>query len=63
MHNRTETRRYKAPRWISTEAGQWAYEVNEEWREIANHTFGVIERQRLLADAERMRQESQPASS
>jgi len=49
-----ETRRFKAPRWISTEAGQWAYEVREEWRLTANQTFGVTERRMLLAEAEKL---------
>lgn len=44
--------RYKAPRWISTEAGQWAYEASEEWRRVADHTFAVTERRRLLDEAE-----------
>lgn len=47
-----DTRRFKAPRWIHTEAGQWAYESNEAWRRTANQTFGVDERRRLLEEAE-----------
>ncbi|RRR65550.1 MAG: hypothetical protein EI684_22835 [Candidatus Viridilinea halotolerans] len=50
-----ELRRFKAPRWIHTEAGQWAYESNEEWRHAANQTFGVTERRLLLDEAEALR--------
>ncbi len=49
-----EVRRFKAPRWICTEAGQWAYEMREEWRRLADQTFGVAERRRLLDEAERL---------
>ncbi|MFQ3664304.1 MAG: hypothetical protein SNJ69_18170 [Chloroflexaceae bacterium] len=45
----------KAPRWISTEAGQWAYASNPEWRHHADRAFGVAERRRLLDEAERLR--------
>jgi hypothetical protein len=45
---------YKAPRWITTEAGQWAYVSDEQWRRSANSTFGVAERRRLLDEAERL---------
>lgn len=45
---------YKAPRWITTEAGQWAYLSNDEWRRTANNAFGVSERRKLLDDAERL---------
>ncbi|MFV9504769.1 MAG: hypothetical protein AB4911_09410 [Oscillochloridaceae bacterium umkhey_bin13] len=55
MSTSTELRRFKAPRWISTEAGQWAYEANEEWRRRANQTFGVNERRMLLEEAEQLR--------
>jgi hypothetical protein len=54
---------YKAPRWITTEAGQWAYLSDEEWRRTANNTFVVAERQRLLDEAERMHKRSQPAET
>lgn len=49
-----EVRRFKAPRWISTEAGQWAYEAQEEWRRVADQTFAIAERRRLLDEAERL---------
>ncbi|PDW01767.1 hypothetical protein [Candidatus Viridilinea mediisalina] len=54
MTTALELRRFKAPRWIHTEAGQWAYESNEEWRRTANQTFGVEERRLLLNKAEAM---------
>lgn len=52
MSTTLEMRRFKAPRWIHTEAGQWAYESNDEWRRVANQTFDVGERRRLLDEAE-----------
>ena len=56
MSTPEELRRFKAPRWISTEAGQWAYEAREEWRRVADKAFGVSERQRLLDEAEVLHQ-------
>lgn len=47
---------YKAPRWITTDAGQWAYLSNAEWRRSAEVAFAVSERRRLLDEAERMRE-------
>lgn len=47
---------YKAPRWITTEAGQWAYLSNAEWRITADRAFEVSERRRLLDEAEHLRQ-------
>ncbi|NTW02727.1 MAG: hypothetical protein HGA19_15850 [Oscillochloris sp.] len=44
----------KAPRWISTEAGKWAWVVNEEWRVSANKAMSVSERRHLLDKAEDM---------
>jgi hypothetical protein len=55
MSTALEMRRYKAPRWIHTEAGQWAYESNDEWRRVANQTFDVSDRRRLLDEAEALR--------
>lgn len=49
---------YKAPRWITTEAGQWAYLSNEEWRRTANIALNVAERRRLLDEAERLRDDT-----
>jgi hypothetical protein len=61
MSNTNEVRRYKAPRWIATEAGQWAYEANAEWRRVADMAFAVTERRRLLDEAELLhRQASEP---
>jgi hypothetical protein len=47
----------KAPRWISTESGLWAWNMNEEWRGWADQALSVTERRRLLDQAERMRNE------
>jgi hypothetical protein len=46
---------YKIPRWINTEAGQWAYLSDAEWRRVADRTFGVTERRQLMDEAERLR--------
>lgn len=46
----------KAPRWISTEAGLWAWNMNEEWRGSADQALSVADRRRLLDQAERMRE-------
>lgn len=54
---------YKAPRWITTEAGQWAYLSDDQWRQTANNAFGVDERRKLLAEAERMRERSAKAET
>jgi hypothetical protein len=51
--NRT---RFKAPRWIHTDAGHWAYESLEDWRRQANQTFGVTERRQMLVEAEALYQ-------
>lgn len=56
MSTMMDVRRFKAPRWVSTEAGQWAYEVIEEWRRVADKTFSVSDRRRLLDEAERLRE-------
>lgn len=45
----------KAPRWISTEAGQVAWFVDEEWRRIADRALSVSDRRRLLDQAEQIR--------
>lgn len=57
--SKTEMRRFKAPRWISTEAGQWAYEASEEWRSVADRAFAITERRRLLDEAELLRKGSE----
>ena len=48
----------KIPRWIVTEAGQWAYLSDTEWRRTADRTFGVSERRELMEQAERLRDEA-----
>jgi hypothetical protein len=64
MSSTPDLRRYKAPRWIATEAGQWAYEANEEWRRVANETFAISDRRRLLDEAEQLhKQASEPQSA
>lgn len=46
----------KAPRWISTEAGQWAWREDIAWRSIALNALSVQERRDLLNEAEMRRQ-------
>jgi hypothetical protein len=43
----------KLPRWINTEAGRWAWEVDSQWRVSAHLALGVQERRELLNAAER----------
>lgn len=50
----------KAPRWIKTAAGQWAWATNEEWRRFADRALSVSERQQLLAEAERLHSQHAP---
>lgn len=47
----------KAPRWITTEAGQYAWFIDEEWRRLANEAMSVSDRRKLLEQAERIRSE------
>ena len=47
----------KAPRWIATEAGQYAWFLDEEWRRTANSALRVSDRQALLDRAEEMRRD------
>lgn len=42
----------KTPRWIRTEAGQWAWREKIDWRSIAWDALSVQERSRLLQEAE-----------
>ena len=44
----------KAPRWISTEAGQWAWLERGDWRVTAANAMLVQERRRLLDQAEQL---------
>lgn len=48
----------KAPRWVATEAGQWAWIELDAWRSTAANTFAVAERQALLHEAEQLRQQA-----
>jgi hypothetical protein len=43
----------KLPRWINTEAGRWAWEVDSQWRLNAAEALAVQERRELLSAAER----------
>lgn len=66
MNTLLDAKTTKAPRWISTEAGLWAYISNPEWRRLADQAFSVADRRRLLDEAERLRQNALsaiPASS
>jgi hypothetical protein len=44
----------KPPRWISTEAGLWAWQVHHTWRATATHALSVRERHQLLQEAEQL---------
>jgi hypothetical protein len=44
----------KAPRWIRTEAGQWAWREQLPWRGDAAKALSVDDRLRLLQEAERL---------
>lgn len=46
----------KAPRWINTEAGQWAWQHLVAWRGKARLSLGVQERRQLLEEAEQLQQ-------
>jgi hypothetical protein len=45
----------KAPRWISTEAGLWAWQAHDPWRATAANALSVRERHQLLQEAEQLR--------
>ena len=45
----------KAPRWISTDAGRWAWHEHESWRRNAANALSVRERAQLLGEAEQLR--------
>jgi hypothetical protein len=49
----------KAPRWITTEAGAWAWRERETWRSTATHAMSVQQRRKLLQEAEQLRQVQQ----
>jgi hypothetical protein len=44
----------KPPRWISTEAGLWAWQAHGTWRASAANALSVGERHRLLQEAEQL---------
>lgn len=44
----------KAPRWITTEAGQWAWHEYVTWRGRATHALSVQDRTQLLDEAEQL---------
>ena len=46
----------KAPPWISTAAGQWAWVELLDWRRTAADALSVHERRELLEQAEQLRQ-------
>jgi hypothetical protein len=45
----------KAPRWISTAAGLWAWQAHGPWRATAANALSVYERRQLLQEAEQLR--------
>jgi hypothetical protein len=45
----------KPPRWISTEAGLWAWQAHGAWRATATNALTVRERHQLLQEAEQLR--------
>lgn len=51
----------KAPRWIVTEAGQWAWSENSDWRKVASNALSVEQRKDLLSQAESLHQQIHPA--
>jgi hypothetical protein len=44
----------KPPRWISTEAGLWAWQAHGTWRVTAANALSVGERHQLLQEAEQL---------
>ncbi len=44
----------KPPRWISTEAGLWAWQEHGTWRASAADALSVRERHQLLQEAEQL---------
>lgn len=51
-----------APRWITTEAGEWAWHTHLEWRTSAAKAMSVQQRQALLHEAELLRQAFESAA-
>jgi hypothetical protein len=52
----------KPPRWISTEAGLWAWHEDGSWRTTAANALSVQERYRLLSEAEQMHEDALSAA-
>jgi hypothetical protein len=44
----------KPPRWISTEAGLWAWQALGTWRATAANALSMSDRDRLLQEAEQL---------
>jgi hypothetical protein len=44
----------KAPRWISTTAGLWAWQAHGVWRATATNALSVHDRRQLLYEAEQL---------
>jgi hypothetical protein len=44
----------KPPRWISTDAGLWAWQAHRAWRATAANALSVRERHELLQQAEQL---------
>ena len=59
----TYTETSKAPRWVSTAAGAWAWRALAVWRDQAAQALTVQERSQLLSEAERLWRESAAAPS
>jgi len=51
----------KAPRWIRTEAGQWAWQRHDDWRSNAARAMSVADRSELLREAELLQRSQEPA--
>lgn len=52
----------KAPRWISTAAGQWAWVERGDWRETAANALSVHDRRELLDQAEQLHQAAEDSA-
>jgi len=52
----------KAPRWISTTAGQWAWAELGDWRETAANALSVQDRRQLLDKAEQLHQAAEASA-
>jgi hypothetical protein len=52
----------KPPRWISTDAGLWAWQAHGAWRATAANALSVRERHQLLQEAEQLHDSANHAS-